>query len=99
MNKVLNKDGQVCGFQMDGITKPQRRRKERALFRLLFDIEKEQKKFEDMQKAFPLDIGHKSMSAPYIDRMKREAYAIRCKLQIATEEQLESFIERMRNEY
>jgi hypothetical protein len=94
MKEIYNMVGQVVGYRMDGITKPQRRRKERALFRLLFDIEKEEELFKLIHKTFSTN-DVKSISAPYIDRMKEEAYNLRRKLSIATDEQLEEFKQRM----
>lgn len=97
MRPVYDKDGVFIGRCNDHMTKPQRRRKEQALHRLLFSIEKEQKEFDRLQKLFPLHIGHTSMTAPYIDRMQREVYNLRSKLGICTDEQLADFHERMIN--
>jgi len=95
MRLVYDKDGTVIGSCNDKMTKPQRRRKERALHRLLFELEKEQKEFEAFKKTFPLDVGEHATSTPTIDRMKREAYKLRSKLGICTDEQLEEFHKRM----
>jgi hypothetical protein len=99
MQPIYDDDMVILGFYNDKMNKAKKRRTERALFRLLFEIEKEQKEYEKHIKTFPLDYGKMPTSSKKIEQMKMESQNIQRKLGIAREEQLEELIERMRKEY
>lgn len=94
MRTVYDNEGVVIGLCNDKMTQPQRRRKERALHRLLFMIDKEQKAFDQQCKDFPLHSGV-LRSPSKIQNMTREAYQLRSKLGICNDEKLEEFHKRM----